>query len=120
MAGLRKADVADLEIAKGNGAKLTPFEDDVADVIDGVVADKPERLSKFRDRITEERTQNAKRFSSFKSDIGKAIDQQHWFDNRGAVILGIGIAVFALLAVVLLAVGITGFRPSHRAGATSS
>lgn len=110
-AGLHKQDVADLEIAKGNGAKLTSFEDDVADVVDSIVSDKPERLSKFRDRITEDRTENAKRFASFRKAVGTSIDKRQWFDNRGAVILGIGIAVFALLAIVLLWVGISGFRP---------
>ena len=64
--GMKKQDVADLELAKGNGAKLTSFEDDVAEVFDSILADKPERLSNFRDRIKADRTENAERFSAFK------------------------------------------------------
>ena len=119
--GMKKQDVADLEIAKGNGAKLTSFEDDVAEVVDSIVADKPERLSNFRERITADRTGNAARFSSFKKAVATSIDRRNWYDNRGAVIIGAGIAVFAVIAV--RAAGgrhLEGSGRSRRAGRTSS
>jgi len=108
--GLRKEEVADLEISKGEDGKLTTFEQDVADVVDSVVTAGPERLSKFRDRITAERTENAKRFQSFKTAVESAVKQRRWFEDAGARILGLGIGAFVLAAVVLLWVGIDGFR----------
>jgi uncharacterized membrane protein len=108
--GLKKEDVADLEITKGEDAQLTPFEQDVADVVDAVVAAGPERLSKFRDRISADRTENAKRFQAFKKAVESAVKQLRWFEDGGARILALAIGICGLAAVILLWVGIDGFR----------
>ena len=54
--GLRTENVSDLELAAGNrDATLTPWENAVAAVVDGVIEDGAERLSRFRERIEADR-----------------------------------------------------------------
>ena len=109
--GLRHEQVADLELAPGAQiAEPASFERDVIEVVDSVLADGPERLSSFRDRIEADRTANAKRFESFKEHVTKAIEARRWFESRGLVPIVLGIAGFALLAAILLFLGIQGFR----------
>ena len=45
----------------------------------------PERLSRFRDRIEEDRTANSKRFTEFKEAVGAEISGRRWFRNDGLV-----------------------------------
>ena len=61
--GLKTQQVADLELSLGDvDAPVETFEAPVARVVDSILADGPERLSLFRDRIEDDRTENAKRF----------------------------------------------------------
>ena len=107
---IRKQDVADLEVSKGKDVPLTPFEQDVAEVVDSLLAEAPQRLSNFRDRISDDRTTNAKRFQAFKSQVEASIKKRRWFEDAGARILAAGVGVFAVAAAVMLWVGIDGFR----------
>ena len=109
--GLRHEDVADLQLSLGDtSVPLTDFEQPVAEVIDSVLTGEADRLSEFRDRIESDRTGNSKRFTAFKKAVGDTIDAKGWFARGGLRILGIGIVVFGLIAVVLLWTGIHGFR----------
>ena len=65
--------------------KLTPWENAVARVVDGVLEDGPERLSSFRDRIEGDRTAMSKHFTSFKANVGTEVGNRKWFISRGAV-----------------------------------
>ena len=65
--GLKKEQVSDLELSTGDQSiALEPYENSVAAVFNTVLASGPERLSNMRDRIKADRTENAKRFESFK------------------------------------------------------
>ena len=69
--GLKTQQVADLELSLGDTeSPVEAFEAPVAQVVDAILADGPERLSLFRDRIEEDRTANSERFTSFKSAVG--------------------------------------------------
>ena len=48
----------------------------VAQVVDSILADGPERLSRFRDRIEDDRTRNSERFTSFKSAVGTEVEER--------------------------------------------
>ena len=68
--GLRHEDIADLEVSHGDETlELAPFERPVEEIVNVTLADGPERLSKFRDRIEEDRQGNSKRFASFKEKV---------------------------------------------------
>ncbi len=49
---------------------LRPWERDVADVVDAVLDGSSERLSRFRDRIEDERESMHPRFTAFKEAVG--------------------------------------------------
>ena len=49
----------------------------------------------------------------------EAIEERGWYVSKGLVVIGVGVALFALAAVVLLWMGIHGWRAARRAGATS-
>ncbi len=69
--GLRTREVADLEVSLADvESPVETFEAPVASVVDSIVQDGPERLSRFRDRIESDRTSNSKRFTDFKSAVG--------------------------------------------------
>ena len=89
--GLKHESVADLELTRGSGDNLTPYEQDVAEVVDSVLADGPERLSKFRDRIVKDRKEQSARFTSFKTDVGKAVSELRWFESSGGKVLGLAL-----------------------------
>ena len=72
-----------------------------ASVVDSLVEDGPERLSRFRDRIEDDRTANSKRFTEFKSAVGRR-SVKPWFRNDGLVLLVAGIVVFGALGGILL------------------
>jgi len=109
-AGLRTEEVADLELSAGRGLELEPFEDAVADVADGALAGGTERLSKFRDRITEDRVENSKRFERFKKGVGSAARGRRWLLPDGLKVLLAGAGVLALAGAVLLALSIPHFQ----------
>ena len=71
----------------------------------------PERLSRFRDRIEEDRTENAKRFATFKERVASAVKAERWFDRPRAAGARSPPRCFGVAGVVLLVVGIHGFRP---------
>ena len=88
--GLKTQQVADLELSLGDvEAPVEAFEAPVAQVVDAILAEGPERLSLFRDRIEDDRTSNSARFSAFKSAVGTEIAGRKWFSNVGlAALLG--------------------------------
>ena len=53
-----------------------------------------ERLSRLRDKIEDDRTANAKRFTSFKSAVSTAISGKKWYVEAGAGMLALGLVVF--------------------------
>ena len=55
-AGLRTQNVSDLELSSGDDQSLRSWERDVAHVVDPILADGPERLTRFRDEIEDDRT----------------------------------------------------------------
>ncbi len=71
--GLRKENVADLELSPGEELDLKPFERAVEEVADSVIGSGSERLSNFRDEIAADRETNSKRFERFKARVDDAI-----------------------------------------------
>jgi uncharacterized membrane protein len=109
--GLRHEQVSDLQVEQGSTeVETTPFENALVDVVDDVLADGPVALSKFRDHITEHKTENSKRFTAFKERVGTAIRARTWYVGTGARMLGLAIAAFAAVSIVLLWVAIDGWR----------
>jgi len=104
--GLRSEQVADLELSGGKGLELEPFEEAVADVADGVLAGESERLSLFRDRITEDRVEQSKRFERFKKGVGSAVRARGWMMPDGLKVLLAGAGVLAATGAVLLVLSI--------------
>ncbi|HXH87472.1 MAG TPA: DUF2207 domain-containing protein, partial [Gaiellaceae bacterium] len=110
--GLKTQQVADLELSLDDvEATVEAFEAPVAEVVDAVLADGPERLSHFRDRIEEDRTANSARFTAFKSGVGSEIDGRSWFQNTGLVALLGGAAVFVVIGGLTLFSGLGSFNP---------
>ena len=86
--GLKTQQVADLELSLGDvEAPVEAFEAPVGQVVDAILVDGPERLSRFRDRIEDDRKSNSERFSAFKSAVGTEISGRKWFTNAGLVVL---------------------------------
>jgi uncharacterized membrane protein len=109
--GMRTESVSDLMLTPGDqSVKLARFEEPVADVIDSVVDVDGERLSEFREKIEQGRTANAKRFTTFKNRVGTSIRERRWYTDAGAGVLGLALAGFAVAAIVLLWIGIDGWR----------
>jgi uncharacterized membrane protein len=109
--GLRHEQVADLLLEVGDtSVQLARFEEPVADVIDSVLDADGERLSELRTRIEGDRTGNAKRFATFKARVETAIRGQGWYLDAGAGVLGGALAAFVVAAVILLWIGIDGWR----------
>ena len=108
--GLRTQQVADLELSLADvEAPVEAFEAPVAEVVDAILVDGPERLSRFRDRIEDDREGNSERFSSFKSAVGSEISGRKWFRNQGLVLLVVGAIVLAVAGGLILFAGISGF-----------
>src|SRR3990170_841773 len=93
-AGLQKEQVADLELSQGAQIELTPFEQHVADVVDFALKEGPERLSRFRDRLDDDRKRNSERFTDFKEAVGVEVRRRKWLLSRGLVPLLAGVLVF--------------------------
>ena len=66
----------------------------------------PERLSRFRDRIEDNRAGNSKRFTEFKEAVGTAISGRRWFRNEGLVWLLGGAVVLGVIGGILLFAGV--------------
>ena len=81
--------------------KLTPWENAVARVVEGVIKDGPERLSNFRERIEDDRTAMSKHFTSFKANVGTEVGNRKWFISRGAVPLALALVLFVALGALL-------------------
>ncbi len=79
-------------------------------MLDSVLDADGERLSQLRDRIEDDRTENAKRFTAFKSRVGTAIRQRRWYSDTGATALGLALAASVAAAIVLLWIAIDGWR----------
>jgi hypothetical protein len=93
--GLRSETVSDLELSPGVTEDLRPWERDVADVADGVLDGSTERLSRFRDRIEDERESMHPRFSAFKEAVGRETRRRRWFRSIGVVPLVAAAVLFA-------------------------
>ena len=108
--GLKTQQVADLELSLGDTeAAVEAFEAPVAQVVDAIVVGGPERLSRFRDRIEEDRTGNSERFTSFKSAVGSEIKGRHWFRNTGLMVLVVGAIVLGVAGGLTLFAGIGSY-----------
>ncbi|MGI9659561.1 MAG: DUF2207 family protein, partial [Gaiellaceae bacterium] len=115
--GLRSELVADLELSKpeegpGGGGEdtLAPWEKPVADVVDSILATGPERLSRFRSRITSDRAANAPRFTSFKAQVRASIGRRRWYLDGGKAVLTAAVVTFAVVGGILIAIGVHGWR----------
>ncbi|HEU5211327.1 MAG TPA: DUF2207 domain-containing protein, partial [Gaiellaceae bacterium] len=109
--GLRTQEVADLELSRGQGNHLEAWERPVERIVEGVLAGAPERLSKFRDKIEDDRTTNAKRFKEFKDDVANAIKKRRWYADGWMPLLA-GIVVFAVVGAILFVIAYDGWRPN--------
>ena len=76
--------MSDLELSAGEPQELTRYEDDVAGVVDAVLDGGSERLSRFRDRIEDERESMSERFESFKGAVGTEVGRRKWFRSTRA------------------------------------
>ena len=108
--GLRHEDVADLELDKGTRDELTPWENAVARVVDSVIADGPERLSKFRGEIEDDRESMSKQFTAFKANVTTAVGNQTWFMSLGVIPLVLALVVFVVIGAILFWIAIAGWR----------
>ena len=109
-AGLRHEGIADLELSMGSDSPLAEVEGPVAKVIDDVLDGGAERLSNFRERIKERRTENSKRFTAFKKAVADITRERHWFRADGLKLLfGAGIP-FGVAGAILLWYGIHHFE----------
>ncbi|HET9460932.1 MAG TPA: DUF2207 domain-containing protein [Gaiellaceae bacterium] len=108
--GLRSETVSDLDLSAGTTQDLRPWERDVADVVDHVLDGSTERLSRFRDRIEDERESMHPRFTSFKEAVGKEVGRRRWFWSIGAVPLIVAAVLFGLAGGVLVFLAQDGWR----------
>ena len=111
--GLRTETISDLEISAGEDTELRNWERDVANVVDGVLDGGSERLSRFRDRIEDERSTMHTRFSSFKEHVGDETARRKWFRSTGALPLIIGVLLFGLVGGLLVYLGVRDWRPVY-------
>jgi len=67
--GLRHETVSDLELSRGTEQTLSPWEAQVVAVVDDVLGGGSERLSRFRERIEDQREAMYPRFRAFKAAV---------------------------------------------------
>ena len=108
--GLRHENISDLELSHGTPVELTTWETSVTDVVDDILADGPQRLSKFRGEIEDDRTTMAPRFEGFKAAVSGEVTNRSWFRSIGIVPLIAGIVVFAAIGAILAWIAIDGWR----------
>ena len=104
--------MSDLQLSAGAAQDLRPWEQDVADVVDAVLDGSSERLSRFRDRIEDDRESMHPRFTAFKEAVGREIRRRHWFWSIGAVPL-ITAVLFVVAGGVLVFLAQDGWRPVY-------
>ncbi len=109
--GLRSESVSDLELSAGDkGEALKPWENAVSHVVDGVIGDGSERLSRFREKIEDERESMSKRFTAFKANVSTEVGNRRWFLSRGALPLALALLVFAGIGALLFYLALDGWR----------
>ncbi len=69
-----------------------------------------ERLSRFRDRIEDERSSMHSRFTSFKEAVADEAERRSWFRSVGAIPLVLAIVLFALAGAALVYFALSGWR----------
>jgi uncharacterized membrane protein len=111
--GLRHEQVSDLEISAGENRELRAWERDVANVVDGVLDGGSERLSRFRDKIEDERESMHPRFTSFKEHVDDEATRLHWFRSKGAIPLVIATVLFGFAGVLLVFFAVRQWRPVY-------
>ena len=75
-----------------------------------MIADGPQRLSKFREEIEDDRESMSKHFTAFKANVSTAIGNRQWFLSLGALPLGVALAVFVAIGALLFYLAISGWR----------
>jgi len=70
--------------------------------VDDVLEGGTEHLSRFRDRIEDERETMHTKFEAFKETVGNEAAGRGWFRSRGAIPLVLAIVVFAAAGGVWL------------------
>ena len=108
--GLRTQTVSDLELSPGEDQSLRSWEQDVTRVVDPILVDGPERLSHFRDRIEDERTAMAPRFTSFKTEVTDETKDLGWFRSIGALPLALAGVLFIGVGILLIYFAADGWR----------
>ncbi len=109
--GLRKENVADLELSPGEELDLKPFERAVEEVADSVMGSGSQLLSNFRDEIAADRETNSKRFERFKSRVDDAVTDQKWLMRGGLLPLIVALVLFAVTGAIMFAVGVASYSP---------
>jgi hypothetical protein len=109
-AGLRTQQIADLELSTGAAQPATEWERDVAEVVDTVLVGGPERLSRFRDRIEDDREAMSERFTSFKERATEETARRGWFRSIGALPLAAAGVVLGGLGALLFFLAANGWR----------
>ena len=111
--GLRHETISDLEISAGQNGQLRAWERDVADVVDGALDGGSERLSRFRDKIEDDREAMSRRFTAFKEHVDDEVGRRGWFRNSGAIPLVVAVVLFALAGSVLVYFAVRHWRPVY-------
>ncbi len=108
--GLRNTTVSDLELTPGKKLESpTSWEDAVGAIVDPILGDKGERLSRFRERIAADRSANASRFQAFKSAVSAEIRKRNWYRSGLSVLIG-AVVVFLLAGALPLTYAIHHYR----------
>jgi uncharacterized membrane protein len=109
-AGIRTERISDLELSAGKPVDLTPWERSVTTVVDDVLDGGTVRLSEFREKIEDERTEMAPRFDAFKGAVSNEIGGRRWFRSLGIVPLVGGMLAFGAIGAILAWIAIDGWR----------
>ena len=111
--GLRHQTVSDLELTAGEDRELRAWERDVANVVNAVLDGSSERLSRFRDRIEDDRVSMSKRFTSFKDHVADETRRRRWFRSTGAIPLVAATVLFGLAGGLLVFYAVHEWRPVY-------
>lgn len=112
--GLRSTEIADLELSLGQaGVAVAPWEEPVVTVVDDVLGDGRQPLSRFKELLSENREMNAERFKRFKAEVAQQIKRRGWYVNRGLWLLVGGAAILIPLGAVLLMGGLVSIGPGE-------
>jgi len=109
--GLRKETITDLELSLGTRTTgLTDFERSAMTIVERVLADGPQPLTEFRDRIRDDADKNAKAYKFFKENVLDAVTRKKLLDIRGTsastmLVIGIGVVVGIVFIVLPKLVG---------------